>query len=258
MAFEVTHFGANIHHWQIDGNDIPILFVSSGSQIQKGIALRGGVPICFPWFGPKEGGLQHGFARIMEWNFVEEDENFSHLSLSSNAETKSMWPFDFKLDLKIKEVENRLSISIDVHNTDLKPFDITFAFHTYFLISDIATIKIKGLQGVDFIDKTDNFEVYEADEDLVTIEEKTDRIYLTNNPVSIIDEGYSREIKVSHEGNSSLVMWNPWTDGNKIKDLGEEQYRDFICIETAIAPDAQLIEAGESYTITQSIEVVNL
>ncbi len=259
MAFEVTQFGGNLHHWHIEGDEYPILFVSSGSTIQDGVALRGGVPICFPWFGPKEGKPQHGFVRLMKWEVIEECETHSILKFTSNDATKEIWNHDFEAILKVTEGLNTLSLEIEVVNIDKESFEFTFAFHTYFLVSDIATIAIEGLEGIDYIDKNDNFEWYEEDENMVLIDEATDRIYATANTTFIHDEGWARKIKVSHQGSDSVVVWNPWHEKAKnIKDLGEGQYRDFVCVETAVTQTPIKLEQGKSYKITQRIEVLSM
>lgn len=257
-SIKYTLQGAHLFHWQPINSNAPILFCSNKALFQPGKAIRGGVPICWPWFGPKHGFAQHGFVRTSDWTLVldetKEDKHRILLSLNDSDATFSIFPFKFHLLLEIVESIDQLIISLTTTNKGNQPFQITSALHTYFNIGDISEILIDGLQNYEYYDKIDNLNKKEESRHL-KIQSETDRIYNTSATTTIIDPILNRTIKIEHDA-SSIVIWNPWQEKSKvIADLEDDDYKKFICIESAFAPEQKSIQPQQSLTLKQSITV---
>ena len=251
--------GAHIYHWHPEHSQHPVLFCSKRAIFKDGKSIRGGIPVCWPWFGPKEGQMQHGFARLSQWQIVEDKSEGSDthliLSMQSNDETKNFFPYDFALSLEVMAGEN-LSLSLVTTNQSDVDMPLTQALHTYFQIGDIEDIEIKGLDLSSYLDKTDDYKIKLQEGDVV-IRGETDRIYLSDNELILIDKFNNREIVIENFGATNAVIWNPWKDKVKtIYDMEEEEYRNFICIETANADTALTLAPGESYTLDCTISVL--
>ena len=260
-SIKYTLQGAHLFYWQPSTFPDPVIFCSKKALFQQGKAIRGGVPICWPWFGPKDGLAQHGFVRTLDWKLnLEETSEIEHkirFSISEDSFTLSMFPYKFHLFLDIIETNETLSIALTTTNTDELPFDITSALHTYFHIGDISEIYIDGLQHHSYIDKIDNLKKTQK-ENRLKINGETDRIYQTSDTTTIYDPILQRKIKIEHTA-SSIVIWNPWEEKSKaIADLEEDDYKKFICVESAIAPERVTILPQQSHTLKQEISIQNL
>ena len=242
----------------------PLLWVSEKAYFEEGKAIRGGVPICFPWFGKNKENTtlpQHGFARTALWKVVLEeelDESTTHirLQLKPNADTLELWPYLFDLYIDVI-VGDELSIALSVTNTDSKVFEISTALHTYFSVSDINTIRIKGLDESTYYDALDDTRYKQKGD--IFIQEEVDRVYSDPaNTITLLDG--ECKVKLQQEGSNSLVVWNPWIEKSAhMADMSAEGYRSMICMETANArEDAIVLRANETHVlkavISQEIE----
>jgi glucose-6-phosphate 1-epimerase len=254
--------GAHIFHWQPIGASHPIFFTSDKALFEKGKAIRGGVPICWPWFGPKEGLSQHGFARTAEWRLVsdesQEGKRKINLALSETEESKKIFPYNFHLSYSIEEEGNILKLSLTTLNTDDKAFLISPALHSYFFVGDVSEIKINGLQNVAFIDKVESGNLSTEGSEYLGITSETDRIYLGSSTNKIYDSSLSRSIKIDHMA-TATVVWNPWLDKCKaMVDMADDEYRKFVCVESAVMPDEILIHSGQAHILSQTIELISI
>jgi len=246
--------GAHITSFTPLGED-PVIFLSSLSQIEPGKAIRGGIPISWPWFADHPTDKTkpaHGFARTSLWE-VRETQNISKdktvitLGLRDNEETQKLWDYSFDLELAIS-IGKELNSELTMTNSGKEDFTITSAFHSYYIVGDVNDIAIYGLEDTNYIDKVDNFSMKLQDSP-VKIADETDRIYLdTTSDCVIEDPSLNRQIRIRKSGSSSTVVWNPWMDGaKKMKDLGDLDYLNFVCVETTnagedrikLAPDKQ-------------------
>lgn len=218
-----------------------LFYLSDKAQYQQGKAIRGGAPVCWPWFGDDPGDLgrqAHGFARNLFWDVLDsqlhDDEVEITLGLESTATSKQWWPSEFSLRKKI-HIGDQLKISLTTENKGEIAFSMSKALHSYFRIGDISQARVSGLDGVDYLDKTLGFAKHKQAGD-VTAEGETDRVYL-NAPskVSIVDPALRRRIDIEHQGADNFVVWNPWDKAADIKDMPTEDYEQFICVETANA-----------------------
>ncbi|AWV46887.1 D-hexose-6-phosphate mutarotase [Hafnia alvei] len=225
----VTLQGAHLLTWQPSGEK-PVLWLSSETAFKNGVAIRGGIPICWPWFGPA-GQPAHGFARNLPWTLTAHDEDESGViltfTLEQSAESKKHWPHDFCLIARFKLGEV-CELELESHGE----YEYTAALHTYFNIGDITQIDVSGL-GSPYIDKV-NPGTGEQQGNL-TFATRTDRIYTKPEPFSVItDKALQRVIEVHHHNNTDVVAWNPWSELSvSMADMPNDGYKTMVCVETA-------------------------
>lgn len=261
----ISLYGAHIISFK-PRNERDLLWMSPKSDFEIGKPIRGGIPICFPWFGPHSSDSSlpmHGFARLNYWGVVEtkkmsDNKTCICLGIKSNADTKKLWPYEFKAQMEViigKEMEVRLN----VFNTGSSSFDYSCAIHTYYNISDICNIKIEGLQGTEFFTAYDeNIQIQDNKYIEVTNEENRRHINTTADCI-IHDKGYNRKILAAKKGSKSTVVWNPWSETiKKMPDLPEEGYKNYLCIEPANAFNDCITLQSEQNHITTAIIGVKL
>jgi glucose-6-phosphate 1-epimerase len=254
----ITPYGAHLLSYQFTSDINNLLFLSKKAIFNEGTPIRGGIPICWPWFGPDPQNLgrsDHGLARTRMWSVVASDllenqECAITFELTDTPETYALWPHRFSLTLKLT-VGKTLTLELTTHNRDSTPFEITQALHTYFNIGDITQTKITGLEKFTYIDKTD--ESHEkCEENPIIIKAETDRIYVYNGrEILLQDDAFNRSISIECEGSKTAVVWNPWIRVCEQKaDLSSEDYKKMICIETANTGDNVIIlKPNESHTL---------
>lgn len=245
--------GAHVFHWHPETTDFPVLFCSKQAYFEKGKPIRGGVPICWPWFGPREGQMQHGFVRISEWELISdemhEDTRITKFQIDSSNESKKIWNHSFNLFLEVVSSHTALKLILTTENTGEEALEITEALHTYLFVGDVESIEITGLAGCSFVDKLDEGKSKIQHENL-RIDGALDRIYLSTDDLYLNDVSLKRKLRVSGLGNNSWVIWNPWIENSKtIADLTDEEYKNFICIEAANTGDGVIIQPNESHKL---------
>ena len=220
-----------------------LMFLSNKAYYQEGKAIKGGIPLCWPWFGSDPESLgrsSHGFARNSFWTVLDTEitagkETKVKLGLVDSAETRKIWPQAFNLTLEIT-VGNTLTLELVTYNTGEQALSITQALHTYFNVGDINQVKVLGLADTKYLDKVDNFQE-KNQQGAITIAEEVDRIYM-NVPKELVieDASLGRKVRITSDGNKTAVVWNPWVEiSAKSADLEDEDYHRFICVETANA-----------------------
>lgn len=225
----VTLQGAHLLTWQPSGEK-PVLWLSSETAFKNGVAIRGGIPICWPWFGPA-GQPAHGFARNLPWTLTAHDEDESGViltfTLEQSAESKKHWPHDFCLIARFKLGEV-CEMELESHGE----YEYTAALHTYFNIGDITQIDVSGL-GSPYIDKVNPCTGEQQGN--LTFATRTDRIYTKPEPFSVItDKALQRVIEVHHHNNTDVVAWNPWSELSvSMADMPNDGYKTMVCVETA-------------------------
>jgi len=247
--------GAQIIHWA-PLNESPVIWLSRAAKFIPGKSLRGGVPVCWPWFGPHASESSfpaHGFARTIDWEVIDSkalEDGRTQLAfrLRENATSRSQWPHNTPLECRIT-VGDALEIELVTKNEDDSTVTITEALHTYFEIGDIGQISIHGLEDTEYLDKVDDGQ-RKIQHGPVMIGSELDRIYVETRAECIIDDPVlQRKIHISKTGSNSTVVWNPWIEkANKMGDLGEDGYRHMVCIESAnAAEDTVTIAPGETH-----------
>lgn len=249
--------GAHLLSWQPEG-EIEALWLSDITSFKKGAAIRGGVPICWPWFGPaaEQGLPSHGFARNLPWTLKAHNEDDSGavltFELQSNDETRKLWPHDFTLYARFK-LSKICEIELEAHGD----FETTAALHTYFNVGDIAAVSVSGL-GESFIDKVDNAKEGKLSDGVQTFPDRTDRVYLNPEACSVIeDAALNRAIEVIHHHHSNVVGWNPGPALSvSMGDVPDEGYKTFVCVETACVSEPQKASEEKPSRLGQTIHIV--
>ncbi|MCK5845243.1 MAG: D-hexose-6-phosphate mutarotase, partial [Victivallales bacterium] len=239
-----------------------LLWMSGKSCFERNAPIRGGIPICWPWFGahPSDASKPpHGFARIAEWTLDSVDETSDGgtrvlMSLSSGDGTLAIWPFAFELTCEVVVAET-LKMALSTLNIGDAAFEITQALHSYFNVGDSERIAISGLDGARYIDTIDDNAVKTQEGD-VEIHSEVDRVYMdTVADCVITDQLKGRTLKISKTGSRSTVVWNPWSAKSaRMPDFGVDEYTGMVCVETTNAlSDSISIAPGASHTISAEI-----
>jgi D-hexose-6-phosphate mutarotase len=261
---EIYLHGAHLTQFTPSGHK-PVLFVSADSHFDPSKAIRGGVPLIFPWFGPKADdpkAQMHGFARNQSWTLGEVTHGADGtvvvgLTLGPTQRSRKLWPHDFAATFTVA-VGGALDMALEVVNTSAAPFQYEEALHTYLAIGDIKRTTIDGLGGRTFLDKTEHAKRKTQPPGPFTITGETDRVYLdTADMVTVADAGNGRKLVVSKTGSASTVVWNPWIAKAKaMSDFGDDEWPGMLCIETANAADnAVKLAPGARHTMRSTIAV---
>ena len=254
----ISTYSGQVLSYRPKGQQHDLLFVSDKAYYEDGKAIKGGIPVCWPWFGPDpdgQGRPAHGFVRNRQWQ-VSASESLADgstkvvLSLTDSDETRQLWPHLFRLSIEIT-VGDSLRVELVTHNSDNKSVTISQALHTYFHVGDIGKVRVTGLEGADYIDKVDNA-ARKTQAGAVTVDGEVDRIYTgVTGELVINDASLDRRIRITSAGGSTAVVWNPWAEtAASMADLDDDDYRKMICVETANAgPETVAIVAGSEYRL---------
>ena len=250
--------GAHLLSW-IPKMQKPVIWLSDNAIFSKNKSIRGGVPICWPWFGAHQTEKKypaHGFARTQEWKPVEslvmpDGRTCFTLQLFPNEITQQFWKYEFELRLQVI-VGKKLEMILITKNMSDQVFSIGQAFHTYFNVSNINQVSVQGLENVTFIDALEDWK-RKSESDPITINAEIDRIYLDAGDDCIIkDLEFMRSIRISKTGSKSTVVWNPWIEKSiRMGDMGEDGYKNMVCVETTNATeDVVSIAPGEEHQMS--------
>ena len=262
---EVYLHGAHVTRWRPAGHD-DVLFLSSESRYSSDKAIRGGVPLCFPWFGAHAtdpDAASHGFARVADWSLESAEEDGEDvvvvLALADSPTTRaSAWPHPFRATLAVT-IGARLVLALRVENTGDAPVTYEEALHTYLAVGDVRRIAVTGLEGNRYIDKVAGAaEPVAATGDAVRLTGETDRIYLdTAGTTTVDDPATGQRTTVAADHAATTVLWNPWADkAAALADLRDDEWTGMVCVETSnVGPAAITLEPGASHTTTATIGV---
>ncbi|MBM4443107.1 MAG: D-hexose-6-phosphate mutarotase [Candidatus Rokubacteria bacterium] len=261
----LTAHGAHLCEWTPAGQEHPVLFLSPRAVFAPGVSIRGGVPVCFPWFAthPSDGAKPaHGFARTRTWTgepLARDADGTTRLTLrlAADGATRALWPTDFAATLTFA-LGATLAMTFEVDNRGATPIDYEAALHTYLTVGDVARARVHGLERTRFIDKVDGMrETTAGDAPLVPAGE-VDRVFLdTTAACEVEDPVLRRRIRVDKAGSRVTVVWNPGPEkGPAVADLGGDAWRRFVCVETAnTAPYAVRLAPGDRHAMTATISV---
>ena len=251
--------GAHVTHFQPAGEK-PVLFLSSKSVFAPGKAIRGGVPVIFPWFGPGgNGNVMHGFVRNRAWTVksvdAQGDTVVATFATQSDAETMELWPHDFVATLAVT-VGKSLDVALNIANRSSDAFQYEEALHTYLAVGDVRQVCVRGLVNADYIDKVlDQARAHQNDE-AIHPTGPIDRVYVdTSATCTIEDRAFARKIVVAKSNSQSTVVWNPWADNMaKFADLAPDDWLRYLCVETVNAKDNVVtLEPGASHEMRMTI-----
>jgi glucose-6-phosphate 1-epimerase len=264
-AAEIYLLGANVTSWKPRGRE-EVLFVSSQSRWEDGHAIRGGVPICFPWFGAKKNDPKapaHGFVRTKSWQLESIAQTADGVTVAmfteSSEETKRWWPSEFRVVYRAT-FGSELGLELEVTNTGKASMHFEEALHAYHRVGNIEEVRVRGLDTVRYLDKTDaNREKTQQGE--IAISSETDRVYLdTTAPIDVDDTSLKRHTHVMKENSRTTVVWNPWVEkAHSLSDLADDEWARMICVETSNVADYSLALApGQRHSMKARIRVDDL
>lgn len=262
---EVYLLGAQVTSWCPRGGD-EALFLSGKSHFVVGKAIRGGFPICFPWFRGKSdnpAAPAHGFVRTREWRLdatTEGSDGGVTVDLSTETDTDSArwWPYQCHVRYRVT-VDKSLGLELTVTNTGKDSFDFEEALHTYFRVADVREVRVLGLDGVKFLDNMDGNKK-KVQSGALALSGPTDNAYInTTHTVEVVDSGAGRILRTEKENSATTVVWNPWDKGAaKLADLGDDEWQDMICAEASnILGAAVRLNEGETHTIRANLSVAS-
>jgi glucose-6-phosphate 1-epimerase len=236
---EIFLYAANIAHFQPKGRK-PLLWMSPRSPFEEGKNLRGGVPICWPWFGPNKSNKafpMHGFARNRVWTpesaaTLADGRTRISLILKDDEGTKALWDHAFSLRMTYT-IGTGLEMELECENTGLDPFRYEDSLHTYFAVGNVGKVKISGLDGIPFFDKSSGG-IFSVGKGILSPERETDHVYFGRDLACTVEDlSWGRRIFVEHSGTQATVVWNPWIEGGaRIAEIGEA-WPGFVCVEAA-------------------------
>lgn len=241
-----------------------LLFVSEHAYFQAGKAIKGGIPVCWPWFGPdpeQRGRPDHGFVRTRGWKLLSTETRVDgstriRLGTRDDETTRALWAHPFALEIEIT-VGETLKLVLITHNTGDAPISLTQALHSYFRVGDARRAQVLGLAGHDYLDKVAGGALARQSGP-INVDGAVNRIYLDTADELILDDpSLGRTIHIEREGSRSAVVWNPWVEQSRaMGDFGDEEYLRMICIEaTNAADDAVSVAPGEYRRLATIIRV---
>lgn len=236
--------GAQVVDW-VPRGEAPVIWLSRDAKFAEGKSIRGGAPVCWPWFGPHRSELSfpaHGFARTVPWEVIEtralaDGSTRLIFRLKGTEASRTQWPHATQLENHIT-VGKTLEVDLVTRNFGNESVTIGQALHTYFSVGDIRKVSLHGLDGRPYLDKVDGFS-RKIQGGEVTFAGETDRIYLDSTGDCIIaDPVLGRSIRIAKRGSASTVVWNPWDEkADKMGDMGENGWLEMLCVENANAAD---------------------
>lgn len=260
--------GAHVMLWQPKTAKQPVLWLSEHARYVQGRSIRGGVPICWPWFGahPTDSSYcPHGFARVMPWHLIDADtlqNGATRLVLqiidTPVAKKQLSYPYTLTLTVTIGE-----SLRLDMATTNLgsQPFMVGEGYHTYFEVSDIENVRVTGLENCIFADKIVSYE-RSVQHGALKFNNEFDKVYLdTSEDCLIEDKGYGRVIRIAKSGSDTTVVWTPWADkAHQMGDMGNaDEWRKMLCVESVNAMEnSVIISPNKTHTITAEYSLEEL
>lgn len=238
--------GAHLMSWQPRSQSVPVVWLSRDAKVAVGKSIRGGAPVCWPWFGAhaSESAFPgHGFARTVPWRVIESGVDISGatritLRLVDSDKTRAQWPNPCNLDLTVIAGQT-LRMELSTENTGSEAFVIGEALHTYFQIGDIGQVSVSGLDGCEYWDKVGGSNLRRQQGE-IRFSAETDRVYINQATECVIsDEKLRRRIVVAKSGSNATVVWTPWVEkAAKMGDMGQpDGWREMVCVESANAID---------------------
>jgi D-hexose-6-phosphate mutarotase len=250
--------GGHLMTWRPKAQEQPVVWLSKLAKLAPGKSIRGGVPVCWPWFGPHATDPKlpgHGYARTVPWEVTETralpgGETVIGLALVESESTRAMWIHRARCSLQLT-VGNTLKAALTTENLGDVDFVIGEALHTYFHIGDVAETRVHGLEGDEYLDKVAG-NARRRQDGPVTFAGETDRVYVnTENECVIEDPRLKRRIVVAKSGSASTVVWTPWTEkADRMGDFGPDGWRAMVCVESANAlENVVTVKAGGRHTL---------
>lgn len=256
--------GAHVVQWSLQ--EVPVVWVSRRARYETGQSIRGGIPVCWPWFAAGQDGTvspSHGFARVAGWHLAEQTPTELRWRLTEadvqGLDGSRLFPHRFELVHEVELVADGDGPALEVSCTTLNPGDSPIRFevalHTYLHVGDVQAVLLRGLDGVGYFDKVTRTDRTQDGD--VRLTGETDRVYHSPGPLTLRDPVLDRELHLRSEGADSTVVWNPWADkAAGLDDLADDEWSRMVCVEAAALGDGGVeLAPGERHCITQRITV---
>ncbi len=255
--------GAHVAAWQPAGQK-PVIWLSENAVYAPGQALRGGIPICFPWFGANEQHADypaHGFARTKEFTYrgaraAAQGDPELEFALLNDGQTESLFPYAFEVRLRVC-FGRTLRLELTVTNRDARAFRCEEALHSYFTVSDVRRVGVLGLEGARYTDKVRAMGEFSETAAELRLSSETDRVYDSASTCTIRDPDGPRDILIEKANSASTVVWNPWSaKAARMTDFGGDAWPRMLCVESAnVGKAAIALEPGASHTLRVAVSV---
>lgn len=257
---QVHLYGANVTSWECNGQEM--LFVSQKAVLDGTKAIRGGIPLIFPNFGPWDLGPQHGFARTSLWTVdqlpkEENGETCAVFILEDSDTTRKIWNYSFKLLYKVTVGKHQLNTTMTIENKGDQAFDFTTLFHTYFRVPDVTQTTVSGLKGLTYIDKVLGGSTFTESSELVTVKSFTDRVYQNSPSEHKITNVGSKNCNVTlwKENLPDTVIWNPWAHkAVTMSDFGDDEYPNMLCVEAGYVGKPFTLQPRKKFEAQQTFK----
>ena len=256
---EIYDYGAHLWRWELDGE--AVLWTIRQTSTEHGKPLRGGVPICWPWFGPGRSGdltPAHGFARISDWTLTEMVESSNTTALTYTLRPvdapQALPGCDWLVTYEVS-VGDSLQLTLTVSNVGEVAFSYELALHTYLAVGDVRQVSVAGLDGAAYLDKVTGRRERQTGD--VTITAETDRVYDRSGEVLVSDPERGRRTRISTQGAANTVVWNPWIAKSRaMPDFGDDEWTGMLCIEAGnVLENAVPLGPGDSRSLSYAVEV---
>jgi glucose-6-phosphate 1-epimerase len=255
----ISLFGGQVLSWITpDGRER--LFLSDRAVFDGSVAIRGGIPVCWPQFG-RQGGLPaHGLVRTRQWSVgaqrCDDDYALATLEIGDDAETRALWPHPFGLELTVMLERDRLDLELGVVNPGGAELSFTGALHTYLRVAQVEDVALEGLYGHQYRDAAAGNAVLRDSGTAVTVDRETDRIYYDVQRPQLLQAG-NLSLAIQNQGFPDVVVWNPWVDKCAgIADMAPDGWRRMLCVEAGIVGQPVVVPAGEEWFGRQTLVVV--
>jgi len=249
--------GAQVLEWAPKGQR-SVIWLSTDAKFIPGKSIRGGTPVCWPWFGAHATNSDypaHGYARTVDWDLLSSELLADGriklvFSIQTSDATRRVWPHTSPLECHIF-LGNTLELELITRNDESVPIIISEALHTYFAVSDVRQVRVSGLDACEYLDKVDNFN-RKTQQGVINFSGEVDRVYLATESKCVIDDSnWKRQIHITKRGSRSTVVWNPWIDKSQaMGDMGESGYLNMLCVESGnAASDVVTIEPAKEHRL---------
>jgi glucose-6-phosphate 1-epimerase len=254
----ISKLGAQVLSWvPPDGKER--LFLSDNAVFDGSVAIRGGVPICFPQFAERGDLPKHGFVRTREWSVstqrTGDDFALVTMELTSDDATLALWPHAFHAELALMVEADRIDMELCITNTGATPLSFTGALHTYLRVGQVEEALLEGLEGLEYCDALDNDRIARESRAELTVDREVDRVYFNAKRPQLLHAG-KMSIAMQNQGFPDVVVWNPFVDRCAVlKDMPANGWRHMLCVEAAATRPITL-PAGEEWYGRQTLVVV--
>ena len=236
------------------------LFLSYKAVFDGSIAIRGGIPVCWPQFAALGDLPKHGFVRTRPWQVAAErcgdDYALLTLAIEDDEATRALWPHAFRLELTLMLEDDRIDLELSVSNTGEAPFSFTGALHTYLRVTQVEDVALEGLYGHHYRDAANGDKVIRDSGTAVMVDAEIDRVYRDVKRPQLLQAG-NLSLGIQSQDFPDVVVWNPWVDKcGALADMPADGWRHMLCVEAAVAETPVLVPAGEEWFGRQTLVAV--